>query len=924
MKIKKLLAVLLTLCLLLPGASLVASADNGTKTLDEVLSAAQTIDSLPYSEDVSVYLGTDFSYPSDDSTYYGKAFKFTLTEETALSISFGGTEDTFIELYAGSEGHSRIAIFNNDNLASGGESTVVSLEAGDYYLLAASYLFTDTTQRLEISKIDASSKDSLLKNGKEITSFPYEETSSITEESVYIEDEGQYGSGQYGLAYRFTIDEKKRMEISLGGADGSSVDTVMEIYKVEGGGYKHLHSIDQDVSSGGGEKFMDELEPGEYCVLGRVYLYEGPVSVHFTAEDLSSAVTVNDIIASSVSVPTLPYSETLNSDGLPLASPDQNVGDQYFYGKAYAVDLQQDEALGIKLYDESEEQDFALVIYTRAISGDYEYVHHFDTDNYYADGENVVFKADSSQTYYIVARSWGKSEFSGNFELEMAKLSTALDFTGGTVPAPSQGDLWSWNAAEKILTLKDGFDILTFGSSAIRLPAGATLAVEDGAAAKISCYSSNNDDAVYADGDLTVTMGDGAVLEVNGLEGDAIAPYGTLTVTGPENASVTPVIKCIADNDCLDAEDIILENCNFDLMCGSDGIYAERDFTAIDCNIKIVSYDQGMDLDNNDTVSKAVLTNCVLDILSRSDEAIEGDDVSLINCRSRLSAPEDDCIKCNGVGVFTCTGGSLWATGEDDIIDAVNKIVLKDVALYLESEGGSDSAIYSGNQFAEQLAIDGNFRLYDNNGQMIYQGELTDALYNGNTQLTAADGKEAAKLVSIYGVTFRDEDGSLLKDTQIVEYGSAAEAPADPVKAATNEYTYTFVGWDKAFDVVSGDLEIYATYTATPVQTEPTEPTEPDSDQDSNNDEPAGNGGQTGNPDTDGDNTSADPSTDTDTPTGGNQTGSNQTGGSQTGDTISPQTGDNSNIALWIALALISGAALMGTTLYSRRKKCSR
>ena len=341
---------------------------------------------------------------------------------------------------------------------------------------------------------------------------------------------------------------------------------------------------------------------------------------------------------------------------------------------------------------------------------------------------------------------------------------------------------------------------------------------------------------------------------------------------------------------------MVLKNCSFDILCSGDGIYAELDFTATDCNIKIVSYDQGMDLDNNGTVSKAVLTNCVLDILSRSDEAIEGDDVSLINCRSRLSAPEDDCIKCNGVGVFTCTGGSLWATGEDDIIDAENKIVLKDVALYLESEGGFDSAIYSGNQFAEQLAIDGNFRLYDNNGQMIYQGELTDALYNGNTQLTAADGKEAAKLVSIYGVTFRDEDGSLLKDTQIVEYGSAAEAPADPVKAATNEYTYTFVGWDKAFDVVSGDLEIYATYTATPVQTEPTEPTLPDPDRDSN----------------------------TDAPAGGNQTGSNQTGGSQTGDTISPQTGDNSNIALWIALALISGAALMGTTLYSRRKKCSR
>lgn len=792
MKIKKLLAVLLTLCLLLPGASLVASADNGTKTLDEVLSAAQTIDSLSYSEDVSVYLGTDFSYPEDNNVYYGKAFKFTLTEETALSISFGGTRDTFIELYAGSEGHSRIAIFDNDNLASGGESTVVSLEAGDYYLLAASHLSTDTPQRLEISKIaNAPSRDSLLKNGKEITAFPYEDTLSITEESVYIEDEGQYGLGRYGIAYRFTLTEKAMTDISLCGANGREADTVIEIYKADNSGYTLLEEFDSDNYSGCGEYHSVELEAGEYYVLARVYPEDLSVPVYFSVFDVSNLGTVSDLLDSAVSV-SLPYSESLDSGSLSLTAEDQNVNDYAFYGKAYAVDLQQDEALGIKLYDESEEQDFTLVIYTRAISGDYEYVHHFDTDNYYDKGENVVFKADSSQTYYIVARSWGKSEFSGKLEIERAEISTALDFTGDTAPAPSQGDLWSWNAAEKILTLKDGFDILTFGSSAIRLPAGATLAVEDGAAAKISCYSSNNDDAVYADGDLTVTMGDGAVLEVNGLEGEAIDSLGTLTVTGPENAAVTPVIKCVAYEDCLDAEDIILENCNFDLMCGSDGIYAGSDFTATDCNIKIVSYDQGMDLDNNGTVSKAVLTNCVLDILSRTDQAIEGDDVSLINCRSRLSAPEDDCIECNGVGIFTCTGGSLWATGEDDIIDAANKIVLKDVALYLESEGGFDSAIYSENQFAEQLAIDGNFRLYDNNGQMIYQGELTDALYNGNTQLTAADGKVAAKLVSIYGVTFRDEDGSLLKDTQIVEYGSAAEAPADPVKAATNEYTYTF------------------------------------------------------------------------------------------------------------------------------------
>ena len=48
--------------------------------------------------------------------------------------------------------------------------------------------------------------------------------------------------------------------------------------------------------------------------------------------------------------------------------------------------------------------------------------------------------------------------------------------------------------------------------------------------------------------------------------------------------------------------------------------------------------------------------------------------------------------------------------------------------------------------------------------------------------------------------------------------------------------------------------------------------------------------------------------TDTTTPTGGK-------------DTTSPQTGDNSNLALWFAVLFVSGAGVLGTTVYSKRKK---
>ena len=59
---------------------------------------------------------------------------------------------------------------------------------------------------------------------------------------------------------------------------------------------------------------------------------------------------------------------------------------------------------------------------------------------------------------------------------------------------------------------------------------------------------------------------------------------------------------------------------------------------------------------------------------------------------------------------------------------------------------------------------------------------------------------------------------------------------------------------------------------------------------------------------------SGEPPTDTNTPDGGDQTGN----------VTSPQTGDNSNIALWGAAMLAAGTALIGAVLYNRKQKYSR
>jgi uncharacterized repeat protein (TIGR02543 family) len=69
--------------------------------------------------------------------------------------------------------------------------------------------------------------------------------------------------------------------------------------------------------------------------------------------------------------------------------------------------------------------------------------------------------------------------------------------------------------------------------------------------------------------------------------------------------------------------------------------------------------------------------------------------------------------------------------------------------------------------------------------------------------------------IKVYTVIFLHEDGTELK-TESVNHGSAATAPANPVKPETDTHTYTFSGWDKEFNVITSNLTVNAQFTSTP------------------------------------------------------------------------------------------------------------
>lgn len=67
-----------------------------------------------------------------------------------------------------------------------------------------------------------------------------------------------------------------------------------------------------------------------------------------------------------------------------------------------------------------------------------------------------------------------------------------------------------------------------------------------------------------------------------------------------------------------------------------------------------------------------------------------------------------------------------------------------------------------------------------------------------------------------YTVQFVSEDGSEIYDEQVLDYGTMpVYAGETPVKAKTAQYTYTFKGWDKDVDIVTGDIAYAARFDAT-------------------------------------------------------------------------------------------------------------
>ena len=84
-----------------------------------------------------------------------------------------------------------------------------------------------------------------------------------------------------------------------------------------------------------------------------------------------------------------------------------------------------------------------------------------------------------------------------------------------------------------------------------------------------------------------------------------------------------------------------------------------------------------------------------------------------------------------------------------------------------------------------------------------------------------------SETLNTYTVTWLNDDGMVLRTDENVPYGTVPKFEGEtPVKAATEQYTYTFTGWTTTISEVTGDVSYKAVFAETPVEKPQEQPKE--------------------------------------------------------------------------------------------------
>ena len=613
------------------------------------------------------------------------------------------------------------------------------------------------------------------------------------------------GGSFYAVMGKTEFNKGDNVLISFNGKD-ESVDTSLYIFKDGETGIEEVKYVDNDNVYDNGEIFMFSVEEtGIYYIVLAGY-DDDDVGMCHAEISLESPEDINNVIEAAEEI-TLPaqFDYDLGSDNIINDSDNYYTG--YYYAKAVKTTLEANDIINIQFASKTESVDTEVYIYYQN-PVDLSFTNVFSNDNDLLNkkGENAYFSAINTGTYYIVLR--GRCALDTGLchveiSIKTGKRGT-LDFTQETVPVPGEGDLWSWDADTKTLTLKDGFEIIGIDDDAITLPDGATVYAE-GKAEILSVSHS----CIYAIGSVCI-KGNGtqnSFIECFAADGD----YEGIYVNGGiciENCS----LQIAAGDDGIYAKKgISVENCDLQINANSEGLYAcSGEIKITDSVVNIISERESIFCDNDDylypssapsedpivpspspsedlviqsqpdavTISdvnapiygdessdgdaavayKIIIKNSTL-VLVSGDEAIQNyyGDVEITDCIIDIDTTSDEEGIHSVDSNIIINGARLIIKAKENALEA-NTVKLSDVVFDLHTFGSYDLIDIDD---ATGFSLPGTFRLYSKSGDMLYEGEWKDELLDEDNCLYVGETKvyhAVSVHVHTYDGTWTTED----------------------------------------------------------------------------------------------------------------------------------------------------------------------
>lgn len=463
---KKILSVILTLCMLCGLVPLAVSADD--------VSYDVTVTGLEYTV-TGGQVGEDALTPSIGSYVVSLQSKEGVVFSEDVTVTIGGVKTDAYYAYVWYD--------------SGANATVMNLELYDVSNIDGDVVITlkEATALEEAVDLDALSV--ITEDTVDTVTFPE------VAESVYFSCSDSITWVRDPQVYAVTLEEDERVWLRCYSDEDPEGDTYLHVLKKDGSNWVECGYFDTDTVNELQESavFTADADDTYYIVFTGYDSAAGDYTVEILFENIPEDIST-----------LLDAAQELPAQAEIKNTPKQYVMEDGVYN-VYAA------------YKQSAGADMAVVTadiegacYMVCIKDDVTGEYSGAMGSTLTPGEDEFIQSTDAADQYIIFYTYENVNATILIETIDFEQTEMLDFTADTAPTPDTDAKWAWDAAAKTLTLKDGFAMnlpeMRDGESAILLPDSATVIMEGDAYILTQAHPSDSGDCYVftAKGALTI------------------------------------------------------------------------------------------------------------------------------------------------------------------------------------------------------------------------------------------------------------------------------------------------------------------------------------------------------------------------------------------------------------------------------------